>query len=85
MNSDVIREWPERRFLRVLRAAALIAVLAGAAGSVGLMFYAGRHQRSLILIGLFTNLGVSLRSWASSGPMSSRSVGRLSPERRSTV
>ena len=41
-------------FLGRIRSAALIAALAGAAGSFGLMLYAGRHQRSLILIGLFT-------------------------------
>ncbi len=32
----------------------MIAVLVGAAGSVGLMLHAGRHQDSLVLLGLFT-------------------------------
>ena len=39
--------------LGLLRAAALIAVLAGAAGSVGLMLHAGRHNASRILLALF--------------------------------
>ena len=38
----------------MLRGAALIAVLAGAAGSFGLMLHVGRRQSSLILIALFT-------------------------------
>jgi hypothetical protein len=54
MTSRVSRERPEGGFLGLLRGAALIAVLAGAVGSFGLMLYAGRRQRSLILIGLFT-------------------------------
>ena len=33
---------------------ALIAALAGAVGSLGLMLHTGRRQSSLILIGLFT-------------------------------
>jgi hypothetical protein len=37
-----------------LRAAALIAALAGAGGSFGLMLHAGRHQKSEILLVLFT-------------------------------
>jgi|ERR1022692_88712 hypothetical protein len=45
---------PERGFLRILRGTAMIAVVAGAAGSLGVMFRAGRHQKSLILILLFT-------------------------------
>jgi len=36
-----------------LRGAALIAALAGAAGSLAFMFYAGRHQKSLVLFLLF--------------------------------
>ena len=39
-------------FLRILRAAALIAVVAGAVGSVGLMLYTGR-QAPLLLKVLF--------------------------------
>jgi hypothetical protein len=40
--------------LGVFRALALIAVVTGAAGSIGLMLFAGSRQRSLVLIGLFT-------------------------------
>ena len=40
-------------FLGLLRAAALIAVLAGAVGSVGLTLHAGRHNNSRILLVLF--------------------------------
>src|SRR5260370_41795226 len=39
--------------LRLIRAAALVAVLAGAVGSVGLTLYAGRRNDSRILIVLF--------------------------------
>ncbi len=45
---------PETRFLSLLRTASLIAVIAGAAGSLGLMFHVGSRQRSLLLIELFT-------------------------------
>jgi hypothetical protein len=37
-----------------LRRLSMIAIVSGAAGSVGLMFYFGRGQRSLLLIILFT-------------------------------
>lgn len=50
----VSRSGPEGRFLGLLRGAALIATLAGAVGSFGLMLHAGRRQSSLLLIGLFT-------------------------------
>lgn len=40
--------------LRLLRATALIAVIGGAVGSIGLMLRAGQRQQSKILIGLFT-------------------------------
>jgi hypothetical protein len=50
----VSRGRPKRGFLGVLRAAALIAVLAGAAGSLGLMLHAGRRNDSRILLVLFT-------------------------------
>ena len=43
----------KRRFLDLLRASALIAVLVGAAGSVGLMLWAGRRNDSRILLLLF--------------------------------
>lgn len=45
---------PGDGFIGLLRGAALIAVLAGAVGSFGLMLHVGRRQQSLILIGLFT-------------------------------
>src|SRR5258708_20050423 len=44
---------PESGILRRLRAAALVAVLAGAVGSVGLTLYAGRRNDSRILMVLF--------------------------------
>jgi hypothetical protein len=53
-TSEVSRERPERGFLGLLRAAALIAVLAGAVGSFGLMHHAGRRNDSRILLVLFT-------------------------------
>jgi len=43
----------ESGFLCRLRGAALVAVLAGAGGSVGLMLRAGRHNSSRILLVLF--------------------------------
>jgi hypothetical protein len=43
----------------VLRIIALIALLAGAIGSVVLMFNAGRDQKSIILIVLFTGWVIS--------------------------
>ena len=46
---------PEARFLKVLRAAALIALLVGAVGSVGLMLHVGRRKdSSRLLMALFT-------------------------------
>jgi len=46
---------PEAGFLSVLRAAALIALLVGAVGSVGLMLYVGRRKdSSRLLMALFT-------------------------------
>ena len=41
-------------FLRPLRIAALIAVVAGAAGSFGLMLHVGRRNNSHVLLVLFT-------------------------------
>src|SRR5260370_7582569 len=46
MTSELSRERPEGGFLGLLRAAALIAVLAGAAGSVGLMLHASHRINS---------------------------------------
>lgn len=37
-----------------LRIVALFALIVGAIGSLGFMFSVGRHQKSVILIGLFT-------------------------------
>ena len=45
---------PESIFLGLPRVVALIVVLVGAVGSFGLMLYAARHQKSLLLIALFT-------------------------------
>src|SRR5579863_8224623 len=53
MTSPVSRGRPEGGFLRLLRGAALIAVLAGAVGSVVLTLHAGRHNDSRILMVLF--------------------------------
>jgi hypothetical protein len=44
---------PQRRWLGVLRGAALLAVVLGAAGSVGLMLHAGRRNPSRLLLVLF--------------------------------
>lgn len=40
-------------FLRLLRAVALFAVVAGAVGSLGLMFWVGHRNPSSVLLGLF--------------------------------
>jgi hypothetical protein len=40
--------------LSFLRIIALLTVLIGTVGSLGLMFNAGRHQKSIILMALFT-------------------------------
>jgi hypothetical protein len=53
MTPKVSRGSPESGFLGLLRAAARIAVLAGAVGSVGLTLHAGRHNHSRILLVLF--------------------------------
>jgi hypothetical protein len=49
----VSRQRPAGEPVRLLRGAALIAVLAGAAGSVGLMLRAGHRNPSRLLIVLF--------------------------------
>jgi hypothetical protein len=46
MTSEVSREKTEGGFLALLRAAALVAVLVGAAGSVSLMLHVGRRKHS---------------------------------------
>ena len=43
----------ERRSLGVLRAAALVAIVAGGGGSLGLILFAGRRNPSVFLILLF--------------------------------
>ena len=53
MTTGVSRGIPEAGFLPVLRGAALIAVLAGAGGSVAMMLHVGRRQQSRILLLLF--------------------------------
>src|SRR5713226_7675945 len=53
MTSEISLGRRDRGFLGALRAAALIAVLAGAVGSVGLMLYVGRRNDSRILLVLF--------------------------------
>ena len=50
MTSKVSRGRPEGGFLGRLRAAALIAVLVGAGGSVGLMLRAGHRSPRLLLV-----------------------------------
>jgi hypothetical protein len=53
MTSRVSRGRPEGKFVDLLRGAALIAVLAGAAGSVGLMLREGHRNPSRLLLVLF--------------------------------
>jgi len=50
MTSKVSPERPEGRFPCRLRAAARIAVLTGAAGSIGLWFHASQHPPLLIVV-----------------------------------
>ncbi len=40
--------------ISLLRTIAMMAMLAGAAGSLGFMFYTGRHNKSIFLLALFT-------------------------------
>ena len=54
MTSSASPEKPEGGFLGLLHAAALIALLAGAAGSVGLLLRAGRRNNLRLLLVLFT-------------------------------
>jgi hypothetical protein len=53
MTSKVSRGKRESGFLGLLRGAALIVVLAGAGGALGLMLHAGRRNDSRILLVLF--------------------------------
>ncbi|PYU75291.1 MAG: hypothetical protein DMG49_03360 [Acidobacteria bacterium] len=57
VTSEVRRGRPEGGFLGLLRATALIAVLEGAGGSVGLMLHAGRRNRFPNPAGTFCYLG----------------------------
>ena len=50
MTSTVSRGRPEGGFLGLLRAAALVALLAGAVGSIGLMLRAGQHSPRVLLV-----------------------------------
>ena len=54
ITSKARRTRPERRLLGLLRAAALIAVLAGAVCSVGLLLHAGQRNNSRLVLVLFT-------------------------------
>jgi hypothetical protein len=53
ITSDAGRGKPDDGFLAFLRAVALIAVVAGAVGSVGLMLRAGQRTRRLLLVLFF--------------------------------
>jgi hypothetical protein len=54
MTRKVGEATPEPRFLRVLHQAAAVALVAGAAGSVGLLLHAGQRINSpRLLMGLF--------------------------------
>jgi hypothetical protein len=53
ITSKTSQEKPKGKSLRLLRAAALVALVVGAAGSLGFMFRAGQHTPRLLLI-LFT-------------------------------
>lgn len=53
LASTPIEGIPESRPLRLLRVVALIAVVVGAAGSVGLMLWVGRRNPSYLLLALF--------------------------------
>ena len=50
MTFNESRGWPEGGFLRRLRAAALMAVVVGAAGSLGLFLRAGQRTPRLLLV-----------------------------------
>jgi hypothetical protein len=52
-TTEVSRGRPQGSRLAALRAAALIAVVVGAVGSVCLTLYAGRHNDSRLLMALF--------------------------------
>ena len=53
MTSPVAQVKPEKQSLRLFRAVALIAALAGAVGSVAFTLRAGHRNPSRVLIGLF--------------------------------
>jgi membrane-associated HD superfamily phosphohydrolase len=54
MSINAGREGPQSGFLGALRVVALIAVVAGAGGSLSFMFLTGRHNPSRVLMLLFT-------------------------------
>lgn len=65
--------------MRFLRAAALLAQVVGAVGSLAVMFYIGRRQQSLALIALFTGWVVSPFAallWAERASKDERAVDR---------
>lgn len=49
-TAKVSPERPKGRFLGPLRTTALVAVMAGAVGSVGLTLHAGRHSPRILLV-----------------------------------
>jgi lysylphosphatidylglycerol synthetase-like protein (DUF2156 family) len=53
ITAKATRGRPDGRFLGLLRAVALTAVVAGAGGSVGLMLWIGRRNPSRLLLVLF--------------------------------
>ncbi len=50
ITSNTSQGKPEGKSLRLLRVAALVALVVGAAGSLGFMFRAGQHTPRLLLI-----------------------------------
>src|SRR6266446_6552565 len=53
LTAKASRGRPDGGFPGLLHAVALIAVVAGAAGSIGLMLWVGRRNPSRVLLGLF--------------------------------
>ena len=53
ITSKANRGRPDAAFLGLLRVAALIAVVVGAGGSIGLMLWVGHRNPSRVLLGLF--------------------------------
>jgi hypothetical protein len=53
ITAKAIRRRPDGGFLGLLHAVALIAIVVGAGGSVGLMLWIGHRNPSRVLLGLF--------------------------------